>query len=141
MTRGSRGTVAGIAVTAAYLHHYYYLLLSPTIRDRTLIARYQNIAAGTDMAPDQYRLLIPKVAAAVTEATSLPLHVVVVTIDSVSLIGGAMLLASLLGRRGLEAQILPVLLYVMACASTVLLYPRPERCRRSLVLPASWPPM
>jgi hypothetical protein len=126
VTRGSRGTVAGIAVMAAYLHHYYYLLLSPTIRDRALIARYQNIAAGTDMAPDQYRLLIPKVAAAVTEATALPLHVVVVTIDSVSLIGGAMLLASLLGRRGLEAQILPVLLYVTACASTVLLYPRPE---------------
>jgi hypothetical protein len=51
---------------APYLQHYYYLLVSPTIRDRALIARYQNIAAGTDMAPDQYRLLIPKAAAAVT---------------------------------------------------------------------------
>jgi hypothetical protein len=66
VTRGSRGTVAGIAVMAPYLQHYYYLLVSPTIRDRALIARYQNIAAGTDMAPDQYRLLIPKAAAAVT---------------------------------------------------------------------------
>lgn len=48
------------------------------------------------------------------------------TIDSVSLIGGGLVLAHLLRRCGLEAQISPVLLYVTACASTVLLYPRPE---------------
>lgn len=121
-----RGTLAGVAVMAAFLHHYYYLLLNPGVRDRALIARYQHIAEGSDMAPDQYRLLIPKVATAIVGATSLALPVVVITIDSVSLIGGGLVLAYLLRRQGRSAQILPVLLYVTACASTVLLYPRPE---------------
>lgn len=126
VTRGNRGTLTGIAVMAGFLHYYYYLLLRPTLPDRPLIERYQKIAAGSDWAPDQYRLLIPKAAAVVTGATSLPLDLVVLTIDSVSLIGGGLVLAHLLRQRGLEAQISPVLLYITACASTVLLYPRPE---------------
>jgi lipid-A-disaccharide synthase-like uncharacterized protein len=123
---GARGTAAGLCVLVVYLHHYYYLLLNPTINDRALITRYQEIAAGTDRAPDQYRLLIPSTAAVITRMTTLPLHVVVVLIDSVSLLGGAVLLAWLLCRRGLESQILPALLYVGAVAVTALLFPRPE---------------
>jgi lipid-A-disaccharide synthase-like uncharacterized protein len=123
---GARGTAAGLSVLIVYLHHYYYLLLNPTINDRALIARYQQIAAGTDRAPDQYRLLIPSTAAVITRTTTLPLHVVVVLIDSVSLLGGALLLAWLLRRRDLESQVLPALLYVGAVAVTALLFPRPE---------------
>jgi hypothetical protein len=118
--------VAGIGVLIIYLHHYYYLLLNPAIKDRALIARYEKIAAGTDLAPDQYRLLIPSTAAIITRTTTLPLHVVATLIDSVSLLGGALLLAWLLCRRGLESQILPALLYVAAAAVTALLFPRPE---------------
>src|SRR5690349_6009380 len=123
---GARGTAVGICVLVVYLHHYYYLLLNPTINDRALITRYVKIAAGTDLAPDQYRLLIPSTAAVITRTTTLPLHVVVILIDSVSLLGGALLLAWLLCRRGLESQILPALLYVGAVAVTALLFPRPE---------------
>jgi hypothetical protein len=123
---GARGTAVGICILAVYLHHYYYLLLNPTINDRALITRYERIAAGTDLAPDQYRLLIPSIAALITRTTPLPLHVVVILIDSVSLLGGALLLAWLLCRRGLESQILPALLYVGAVAVTALLFPRPE---------------
>lgn len=126
MSPARRGTVGGIAAMLVFLLHYYYLLLNPVISSRALIERYNKIDAGIDLAPDQYRLLVPKAASAATGITSLPLHVVVIGIDSMSLLGGAMLLAWLLKRRRLESQILPTLLYIAAFATTTLLHPRPE---------------
>ena len=102
-----------------------------------MIARLERIAAGIDLAPDEYRLLIPSAATIITRTTLLPLHVVDDLIDSVSLLGGALLLAWLLWRGGLESQILPALLYVAAVAVTALPLPSiPRHCQ-----PSSAPPV
>jgi hypothetical protein len=126
VTRVNRGTFAGIAVALTFLFHYYNLLLNPSIPDRVLITHYHKIAAGVELAPDQYRFFIPKLAAFVTHITSLPLEFVAISIDGCSLIGGILLLANLLQRLGLGEQIFSVLMYITALATTVLLYPRAE---------------
>lgn len=115
-----------MAVLLVFLHYYYRLAIGPQAPSRTLLDRYREIAAGTDRAPDQYRLLIPRLGTTVSRITGLPLPDVVILIDGGALLGGALLLAELLRRRGLAGYILPALLFLTALAAANLENPRPE---------------
>jgi hypothetical protein len=126
MTRATRDTIAGIGVMAAFLVHYYDVLLHPANPTRPLIDRYQRISTGTDLAPDQYRLLIPKLVTFVARQTSVALDAAIIATDAACLLSGALLLASALRRSGMESQILTALLYVSGFAVCVLVLPRPE---------------
>lgn len=126
MRVAARNTAAGLAAILVFLHYYYRLAVSPTVPERALLTRYMRVAAGTDRAPDQYRLLIPRIGVGLSHWTGLPLSDVVIWIDGCSLIGGSLLLAWVLHRRGLATQILPVLLYVTALAGADLENPRAE---------------
>src|SRR5581483_4571558 len=97
----ARNTAAGLAAILVFLHYYYRLAVSPTVPERALLTRYMRVAAGTDRAPDQYRLLIPRIGVGLSHWTGLPLSDVVIWIDGCSLIGGSLLLAWVLHRRGL----------------------------------------
>ena len=109
----------------AFLCHYYDLVLAPGLPDRQLIVRYQKIAAGTDRAPDQYRLLVPKAVLFLTHLTLSALESVVIVSDGACLIIGGLYLARMLRRRP-PGSILIALLYVSGFAVTVMLFPRPE---------------